>query len=87
MKYEKDLAKKLLINEFTEQIKEYYKNKESDVNTTITCPNCFNFFHKKNKQHTFCQKKCKDYFWDDIVDERRDRRIKWNRRKYENRDS
>lgn len=84
MKYDKDLAKKMLMGELTSTIEEYYKNKEEIIGNRIVCPNCGNMFTKKNKQHAFCQKRCKDAFWNDMVEDRFKRKIEWNRRKYEN---
>lgn len=82
MKYEKDLAKYLLLGEFTKLIENYYNNKNSKINSLIFCPVCGSDFTKKNLQHTFCSLKCKDTFWDNIVEERIERKNIWINRKH-----
>jgi len=84
MKYDKDLAKKLLNGELTSTIEEYYNNKRLNPGDRAFCPNCGSLFYKKNKQHAFCHTKCKDVFWNDMVEERFKRKIEWNRGRYEN---
>lgn len=47
LKYEKDLAKKLLISETNTDIKVYYTNKEKTISQQLVCPGCGNTFIKK----------------------------------------
>lgn len=57
--------------------KRYFDNKRAQLGTTICCANCNRKILKKNYQAQFCSNKgrgnCKDTYWNNVSDERRDR--------------
>jgi len=75
MKYDKYLAKKLLNDESTFEIRRYSNNKELNAGDRAVCPTCGALFYKRNKQHAFCRARCKDVFWSNMVEERFKRKI------------
>jgi radical SAM superfamily enzyme len=53
------------ISEFRDKIKVRYEENIDvvTVGASIYCPYCKDHFKKKTKGHQFCQRACKDKFW------------------------
>lgn len=54
------------LNKILKLIDTYVYNSKQKVSTVICCPVCSSAIYKDSYQHSFCDTKCKDKFWNTI---------------------
>lgn len=61
-----NVSKAWYYNRILSLIDTYVYNTKMPVKSTICCPVCSNAIYKDTYQHSFCNTKCKDRFWNTI---------------------
>lgn len=64
--YTEEYAQEMRCTAIVMMSKQYDKNSEAKIGSTIECPYCQKKFIKKSYQHKFCNTKCKDKYWNII---------------------
>jgi endogenous inhibitor of DNA gyrase (YacG/DUF329 family) len=49
----------------------YSVAEKSKIGVRINCPACSRLITKKSYQHKFCNKRCKDFYWNNVIETKR----------------
>ena len=82
--HEAELEEESYYKHLNEAVKLYNDGKRAEVKTTIRCAWCQKLIVKDSYQKVFCSNKgkgnCKDTYWNNVNDNRRDRAKRFNKK-------